>query len=95
MGWEELRGSRRAVANHRPDAELTTLVARMSPNLRRAMHQALDVILDALAEEATEKPKKRARNVLPPELPPVESISPKMKEKAEKALIRSGWRPAA
>lgn len=33
----------------------------MSPNVRRALHEALDLVLDAMAEEQRENPPKKTR----------------------------------
>lgn len=63
----------------------------MSPNVRRAMHEALDLVLDALAQDAREKPAAVARRVRPQkvrELPP--GVSDATIERARKAGIKAG-----
>lgn len=61
----------------------------MKPNIRRAAHQALDILLDAIAEEA---PKKTRRGAADPELPPEPEVSPEMAAKIAAKLERAGYR---
>lgn len=66
----------------------------MSPRLRLAMHQALDIVLDAVEAEASDpgdKPK-RTRTVKAPELP---KASEAARAAAVKAWEKQGFhRPA-
>jgi len=68
----------------------------MSPNLRRAFHQALDIVLDALEDEAKEeKPKRKRRTV---DAPPAElpsDVSPEELAKIHARLSRAGYKPRA
>lgn len=62
----------------------------MKPNIRRAAHQALDTILDAIAEQ--DEPKKKRRGSAEPELPPEPEVSPEMAAKIRSKLERAGYR---
>lgn len=66
----------------------------MSPNLRRAAHQALDLILDALAEEARGEPavkaKKRRPRAEPPTMPA--DMTPQELALIDRHLARAGYR---
>lgn len=71
----------------------------MSPNLRRAAHQALDLILDAWAEEqrAESAPKRRRGQVTPlaiemPELSPEKKLE--LEEQLDRQMRRNGYRKA-
>ncbi len=65
----------------------------MSPNLRRAAHQALDLILDALAEEsAPVKTKKTRARATPPALPP--DVTPEELARIGAHLARAGYQKA-
>jgi hypothetical protein len=70
----------------------------VSPNVRRAMHQALDIVLDALAEEQREQPapaRKRRGQVLPSIVPldPGE-LPPHLQEQLARQMHRNGYRKA-
>lgn len=65
----------------------------MSPSFRRAAHQALDILLDALADEERGEPKKRKRNTYPKPLPKVDA-SPELVREVEARLARAGYRKA-
>ena len=63
----------------------------MSPKVRQAMHQALDHILDALAEEAlnaSPKPSKRSHKPRAPV--PMPDVSDATKERVRAQLIAKG-----
>lgn len=63
----------------------------MSPNLRRALHRALDIICDALEDEAREEKPKRKRALSKPLEPlPLESLSPDVRAQVERAAKRDG-----
>lgn len=65
----------------------------MSPSFRRAMHQALDIVLDALEAEQEQRPQKRKRGPAVPSLPKIE-LTPEERERARKSWEKSGWRKA-
>lgn len=68
----------------------------MSPNLRRAAHQALDLILDALAEEQRETPKKRVRGPAPPiPIAPSRPLTKDEQEHLDRQLGRGGYKKTA
>lgn len=64
---------------------------KITPGIRRAAHQALDLILDALAEEQRETPTKKRRRARaePPTLPP--DVSPEELAHVGRQLARSGY----
>ncbi len=63
----------------------------VSPRVRRALHEALDHVLDALAEDAREaNPKPRKSRATPP--PDIATIDPFTVRKADEALKRAGLR---
>lgn len=64
----------------------------MSPNVRRALHEALDHVLDALAEDARAggPPVKKAKRYRAPHVPDVSHLSPETLAKADLALRRAG-----
>jgi hypothetical protein len=72
----------------------------VSPNVRRAMHQALDLVLDALAEEEREQPapaRKRRGQVTPepiamPVLAPEKLIE--LEAQLARQMGRAGYRKA-
>lgn len=68
----------------------------MSPRLRGALHQALDIVLDAVEadarEVAGEKPK-RTRAVREPDF--VGEVSPEARAIALKVLEKNGYRRTA
>lgn len=66
----------------------------MSPGLRRAAHQALDLILDALAEEGREVKKPRRRGQAAPPLPPPVELAPELQAQLDRQLARAGYRKA-
>jgi hypothetical protein len=59
--------------------------------LRRALHQAVDLVCDALTEDAEAKPAKRRRGPATPVIPDVE-VSPEALARAEERLSRAGYR---
>lgn len=61
----------------------------MKPDLRRAAHQALDILLDAITDDV---PKKHRRGPADPELPPEPEVSPDMAAKIAAKLERAGYR---
>lgn len=66
----------------------------ITPRLRRALHNALDLVLDALAEDAAEqggapKGKRRARIDPPMPEPVVDELT---RRRAEEALRKRGFR---
>jgi hypothetical protein len=65
----------------------------VSPNLRRAAHQALDIILDALAEEGREKKTKKSRGRVQIPAPQVD-LSPELQAQLDRQLARAGYRKA-
>jgi hypothetical protein len=66
----------------------------MNPNIRRAFHQAIDIILDAIAEGDTLAPKKsRRRGPAQPPAPVETDASPELKAKVRASLERAGYRP--
>ncbi len=71
----------------------------MTPSLRRAFHQALDLVLDALAEDTraandTTKPKKRKPPIAKP-LPPLpKDVTAAERKRIAEHLERQGFRPA-
>ncbi len=70
----------------------------MTPSLRRAFHQALDIVLDALSEDeraanANHTPRKRRPLAKPlPPLPP--DVTPEELAASEERLARAGYRKA-
>lgn len=68
----------------------------VSPNLRRALHHALDLVLDAIVEEQEAlltKPKQR-RVVEPKPIVAPREATPEEKEKVLQNLLRQGFRKA-
>lgn len=61
----------------------------VSPQLRRAFHTALDVVLDALAEEAAGTKTKRTRTITPP---PLAAVPAEEIEAATRSFERAGYR---
>lgn len=65
----------------------------MGPRTRRALHEALDHILDAIEADARdldpERPKRRAVRPRPP-APKLETCDPEAVAKARKAMARAG-----
>ena len=73
---------------------------RVSPNLRRAAHQALDLILDALAEEQRlaegQAPRKRSRGPAPVRVPaPARELTPEERRELDRHLGRAGYKKSA
>ncbi len=68
----------------------------MNPNTRRALHQALDIVLDAMSEDKTSvvAKKSRRRGPVQPEPPPRPEVSPEVTEKVRAQLERAGYRKA-
>lgn len=68
----------------------------MTPALRRAFHQALDLVLDAMADEARNdnaRPKRKRVPAVPKPLPPLPSdVTPDERAAVRKHLERSGFR---
>jgi hypothetical protein len=76
---------------------------KVSPALRRAVHLAADLVLDALSadEDAPAKPKRRrgpcvpplpAASVLSPELA-ASVLSPELEKQLERQLRKAGFKP--
>lgn len=65
----------------------------VSPNLRKAFHNALDIVLDALAEEAAIPKRKRARVEEAPALP--DGVTEADIERVDAKLRRAGFRRKA
>lgn len=63
------------------------------PNLRRALHQCVDILLDALEDDAKGEKPKRTRNVREPVLPKIE-LTEEERERARKSWEKAGWREA-
>jgi len=66
---------------------------RVSPNLRRAFHNALDIVLDALAEEEATPKRKRARVETVEALP--EGVTAEEIAASDARLRRAGFRKKA
>jgi hypothetical protein len=68
----------------------------MKPNVRRAMHQALDIVLDAMSEDepSADVKKSRRRGPVQRELPPEPEVSPEVEAKIDAHLRRAGYRQA-
>lgn len=63
--------------------------SRMSPRVRRALHEALDHVLDAMAEDGREaRPKPRKSRATP--VRELTTIDPFTQRKADAALKRAG-----
>ena len=60
----------------------------MSPAVRRAIHEAIDHVLDAIAEDGREPKQRRKRAPAP--LPDPATIDPFTMRKAEAALKKAG-----
>lgn len=93
------RGARRAQERCAPvyvrDDRETHHGSKVTPNLRRAFHQALDLVLDALAEEERGAPKKRRRPSVARALPPLpEGLSEEKIAEIEARWERAGWKRA-
>lgn len=68
----------------------------VSPNLRRALHQALDLVLDAIEDDAQQTPKKRTRGpAIPKPLPmpdlPAEELAA-IDAQLERQMAKAGFR---
>jgi hypothetical protein len=68
-------------------------MSNMTPTLRRALHQALDLVLDALAEEP-EKPRRKRRPCVVRTLPLPADTTPADMACVEAQLARAGFRKA-
>lgn len=68
----------------------------MSPLLRRALHQALDIVLDALAEEQEARPAPRRRGSVGPKLDPIDpsDLPPDLRAQLDRHMSRNGYRKA-
>lgn len=65
----------------------------MKPNRRRAFHQALDIILDAIEEEGDAPVKKsRRRGPAQPPPEPEPEVSPEVEAKIRSHLEKAGYR---
>jgi hypothetical protein len=70
----------------------------VSPNLRRAAHQALDIVLDALAEEgrAAQPVAKKRRGQVAAELPvPARELTADERAQLDRQLRRAGYKKSA
>jgi hypothetical protein len=63
----------------------------ISSNVRRALHQALDIVVDALNEDAS-KPAKRSRTVKEPAIPDVPQVANDVAADIDRRLERAGFR---
>jgi len=63
--------------------------------LRRALHQAVDLILDAIEEERAEGHKKARKPALREPRPMPEGLMPEDVAKALDLLERKGWKRAS
>ncbi|MBX3215185.1 MAG: hypothetical protein KF850_24330 [Labilithrix sp.] len=61
----------------------------MSPHVRRVAHEALDMILDAIAQEHATPAKKPRRRPNPP-IPVIKEAKPELDAKVNRALKRAG-----
>jgi hypothetical protein len=65
----------------------------VSPNLRRAWHQALDIVLDAIAEEGAAEPKKKRRGRARADLPPLpKDVTAEELARVKSQLAKAGYR---
>lgn len=66
----------------------------MSPNLRQAAHRALDILLDAIADEMSGTPPKRARRGPSPNRvpPPTRPLTHEEQAELDKRLARAGYK---
>lgn len=68
----------------------------MTPGLRRALHQCIDILCDALADEEAETPKKRTRgpsNVKKLPLPVLSTEErAKLEAQLDRQLARNGYK---
>lgn len=68
----------------------------MTPALRRALHQCVDILCDALADEQAETPKKRTRGPSKTKPLPVPVLSAEERAKLEaqldRQLARNGYK---
>lgn len=68
----------------------------MSPNPRQAIHRAVDLVLDAIADEmASEKPKRPRRGPSPVRIEPLDpaTLPPHLRAQLDKHMARTGYRP--
>lgn len=71
----------------------------VSPSLRRALHQCIDILCDALAEEARGQPLKKVKKRRGPcaetlePLDPAE-LPPHLREQLEQQMKKNGYRKA-
>jgi hypothetical protein len=63
----------------------------VSPNFRRAAHLALDILLDAAAEELRGETKKKRRAVNVPAFELPKDVKPEELEVAERQWSRNGF----
>ena len=69
---------------------------RLSPNFRRAAHQALDLLLDAWAEEQRAEPAKpKRRGPVVVDLPPAPPLSPELQAQLDRQMRRNGYKKTA
>lgn len=68
----------------------------MSPLLRRALHQALDIVLDALAAEQESKPAPKRRGSVGAKLEPLDpsDLPPDLMAQLDRHMTRNGYRKA-
>lgn len=64
----------------------------VTPALRRALHQAVDLVLDALAQERDAPPKKRTRRPATPVVTMPADATPAEIEAAKRTWERNGYR---
>lgn len=68
----------------------------MSPLVRRALHQALDIVLDALAAEQEAKSLPKRRGPVGPRLDPLDpsSLPPELRAQLDRHMARTGYKKA-
>ena len=66
----------------------------IGPNVRRALHQCVDILCDAVAEDAEEKPAKRPRARALPPLDMPANVTQEELESVRKRLERAGFKRA-
>lgn len=66
----------------------------MSPALRRALHVCVDLLCDALAEDAESKPVKRRRARAEGAIEPLalDELSPHLRAQLEKKMAAAGFK---
>lgn len=69
---------------------------KVGPHVRRALHQALDIVLDAIAADERAAPaKKRTRGPAQPSVTMPADVTPEELAAAERTWARNGYRKTA